>query len=99
MTAADVADAFASYGEYESNQYLRNAQGQFGGRAIVIKSAIVGTEIGIEILLRKHHRVRTDFTVANFSQAGVFGYAAWHNTGIPKPGCVKVGQSFSCTGY
>ena len=80
--AGTTADAYTSYGKYESNQALRGTDGRFGARGVSIKAAIAGGMILTEVLMRKDRGVRRVATWVNFGSAGLYGAAAAHNGSI-----------------
>jgi hypothetical protein len=84
LVAADVADSLTSWrlrnaaGVRETNPLFG---GQFGNRAVAIKSATLGFQLAMEwIICRRHPERATWFTWLNFATAGSYGWAAAKNS-------------------
>jgi hypothetical protein len=67
FVAASTFDIGSSYGKYERNTVL--GQGKFGGRQILIKSAITGGIVGAELLIHRNYpsldKLSTGFNLAD----------------------------------
>jgi prolipoprotein diacylglyceryltransferase len=69
-----VADVQSSFGYQEMNPLLRSREGQFRGRGIAIKGAVVGAAIGVQwLLVRKNPKAAGYAAGANFAAAAVTG--------------------------
>ena len=80
LIAANVVDAHSSWSYPERNGLLRSAGGQFGARAVGIKSGIAGAVIGIEWLAgRKIPRADPIFATVNFATGAAMTRTAIHN--------------------
>lgn len=78
LGSVSVADGYSSADLVELNPIL--GRGQFGGRQVSIKTAIVGGAlVGQWWISRKRPRYEKAFVFANFGVAGVTGVAAWKN--------------------
>ena len=80
VVAGSAADAATSLGKHEGNPVLGAS---FGGRALAIKGAVLGTSLGVQYFAMRHgNNAKTIGTIANFSAAGVFAATAIHNSRI-----------------
>ena len=74
LGAMTVADMQSSFGGREANPLLRSANGQFTGRGVAIKGAVVGAAIGAQWLLIRKNPNATGFAAGvNFTAAAVTG--------------------------
>jgi hypothetical protein len=64
----------SSFGGNEANPLLRSPNGQFTGRGIAIKGAVVGAAIGAQwLLIRKSPKAAGYAAGVNFTAAAVTG--------------------------
>jgi len=64
----------SSFGGNEANPLLRSSNGQFAGRGIAIKGAVVGAAIGAQwLLIRKNPKSAGYAAGVNFAAAAVTG--------------------------
>lgn len=83
--AAAAADAATSIGRHELNPALRGPGGTFGSRGIALKSAIVGSTLGVQYFLRlRSPKAYQIGAICNLGMAGVSAATAYHNTTVPK---------------
>ncbi len=86
LAGANAADIQASRGGYEANPLLRGPNGRFAsGRAIAVKSGIIGGVVLVQWLLsRRHPERRKAFAVTNYALAGVVTGVAIRNSRISR---------------
>jgi hypothetical protein len=83
LAAGNCADVASSLGRQETNPVL--GRGQFGGRQIAIKAAIIGgIMLGQEIVAHKLPAARSAFAAANIGMTGYLGWQAKQNLNYPK---------------
>jgi hypothetical protein len=83
LASASIADASTSWNQREGNPLLRNANGQFGGKAFAIKGALVGsTLLSQYMFMKKKPEMEKVNTTVNFGAAAIFGAVAAHNMSV-----------------
>jgi hypothetical protein len=80
LLAGSVADAGSSWGRLEANPALRNENGRFSSRGLVIKSSLVaGVLTAQTFLLRKDPNAMRAAAWTNFVLGGALGGVAAYN--------------------
>jgi len=77
LVAATTADAASSWGRPEINPVLGH---QFGARGIAVKAGLMGGVLALQEFSVRRGMNPKAAAALNFAGAGVFGYAAIHNT-------------------
>lgn len=73
LIAGTALDAASSMNRPEANPLLRSSNGQFGYRALLLKTALASGTIAFELHFARDARGWKRFAIFNFIQAG--GYA------------------------
>jgi hypothetical protein len=80
LVVSQALDANSSWSHREANPLLANANGEFGAKAMGMKSGAVAGAICVEYLLvRKYPRSAKFFSIVNFASAGATSSFAIHN--------------------
>lgn len=80
VAAAEFLDAYSSRGMRELNPVLAGPNGQFGAKAVLLKTGIAGAFIAAEyLMIRTHPSAAKVFWKINLISAGVTGGVAAHN--------------------
>jgi hypothetical protein len=86
LATANALDIHSSWGKYEVNRHLADAQGSFGTQGALIKVGMQGSLMGLEYLLtrsRPSRKLYRSLAFINFGASGVIGAVAAHNYTIP----------------
>jgi len=83
LVASESLDCASSYGMRELNPLLAGQNGDFGGKAVVLKFAITGALIGVQAgMVHRFPRSARWFTILNWTTAGLTAGFAAHNYAI-----------------